>query len=79
MFLEKEEEKGGEREREKHRCDREVSISCLLYVPQLGIEAAIQACVLTMDQSQTAWCMGRHSSQLSHIGQGWMDFSKAYS
>ena len=35
LILQKE---GTEREREKHRCERGTSTSCLLYTPQLGIE-----------------------------------------
>ena len=27
-----------ERERERHQCEREILVSCLLYIPQLGIE-----------------------------------------
>ena len=37
----------GEREGEKHRCERETSIVCLLYVPQTGPELTTQACALT--------------------------------
>ena len=37
----------GEREGEKHRCKRETSIVCLLYVPQTGPELTTQACALT--------------------------------
>ena len=36
LILEREE--GGQREREKHRCERETLISCLLYASQLGTE-----------------------------------------
>ena len=39
------EEKGG-REGEKHQCERETSIGCLLYGPQLWTKPATQTCAL---------------------------------
>ena len=36
----------GEREGEKHQCERETLIDCLLYAPLLGSESATQACAL---------------------------------
>ena len=37
----------GEREGEKHRCERETLIGCLLHVPQLGTKLATQVWALT--------------------------------
>ena len=48
-------ERGREREREKHRCERETSIGCLPFVFQLGIEPTSFLCT-----------EGWHSNQLSH-------------
>ena len=50
-------EKGGERqrererERERGRWEREISISCLLHVPWLGIKFTTQACTLTRNRT----------------------------
>ena len=40
MILERGE--GREKEGEKHQCERETLIDCLLYMPQLGTEPANQ-------------------------------------
>ena len=40
MFYGVEREREEGREIEKHQCERQISISCLLYVSQLGIEPA---------------------------------------
>ena len=40
--------------RDEHRCDRQILISCLWCVPQLGTEPA------------TFWCMRQRSNLLSH-------------
>ena len=41
------EEKGGrEREEKKHQCEKEVSVSRLVYAPQLGTQPTTQACIL---------------------------------
>ena len=50
-------EKGKEREREgeRHRCERETSIGCLLYAPIPETEPVTQVCALT----------GNHTSDLS--------------
>ena len=56
LFLEKGSE--GEREGEKHQCDRETLISCLSYEPQLGTEPATQACVLTRIEPVTCPFVG---------------------
>ena len=55
-FKERGREGEGKRESEReHRCERETSIGCLLYVRQLGIAPA------------TFCCTGRRSKQLSHL------------
>ena len=41
----------GQREGEKHRCDRETLTGCLLYVPQPGIEPTAWICTLTRNQT----------------------------
>ena len=54
MFIDfREREREGEREEEKHGCERETSISCLLYVPQLVMEPATLACALTGNQTHS--------------------------
>ena len=39
-------EKGREREGEKHQCERETSIGCLLHSPDPGTKPKTQACAL---------------------------------
>ena len=46
-FFFRERGREGEREGEKHRCEREMSIGCLLCTPQPGTKPATQACALT--------------------------------
>ena len=63
MYTERRREE--EREGEKHRCERETSIGCLSYVPQLQAEPATQ---------ESSWWpfspCGRVPNQLSHTYQG---------
>ena len=40
-----------QREREKHQCERETSISCLPEAPRPGIKPSTQVCALTKDQT----------------------------
>ena len=49
MLLIFEREEG--REREKHQCEREAPIGCLLDVPLLRIEPTTQVCALTKDET----------------------------
>ena len=58
-------ERGREREgeEEKHQCERETLIACLLQAPQLGTEPETQACALTRNQSATFWFEGRRLGQ----------------
>ena len=46
LFLERRRGEG-----EKHWCERETSISCLLYVPHLGPESPTQVCTLIKNQT----------------------------
>ena len=66
----KEGRKEGNREREKHWCERETLIGCLSYVPQLGIESTTWVWALTRNQtcelSSIGWCY----KQQSHSSQG---------
>ena len=48
-------EKGREGERERHLCEREKWISCLLYAPSLGIKLAVFWC---MRDTSTNWATG---------------------
>ena len=52
LFIFRERGKGG-REGENHRCEREISISCLLQAPTQGTEPTTQACALTRNQPMT--------------------------
>ena len=45
-------------EGKKPQRERETSIVCLLYVPQLGTEPAVQACAPTKSQTRDLWCFG---------------------
>ena len=56
-------EKGGKKE--KHRCEREALIGCLLYVPLPAIIGA-----QTGDGPHKLSVVGRRSNQLSHTNQG---------
>ena len=55
-----------ETSRERHWCERETSIVCLLYVPQLWIEPATYECALNQDQTCTFMCIEQCSKWLSH-------------
>ena len=59
----------GETKGEKHRCERETLISCLLYVPQIGTKPTTQACTLTRKQTSHLLVCGTTPNQLSHTGQ----------
>ena len=61
-----------EREREKHRCERETLIGCLLIarmLPDWGLD--LQAgCVPRLGiPPGTFWCVGQCSNQLSHLAR----------
>ena len=58
------------REREKHQCERETSIGCLLYAPGLGNKPTTQACAQTGNQTHSFSVTEQRSNQLSHVGQG---------
>ena len=66
----------GEREGEKHRCERETLIGCLWYTPQLGTEATAQACALPWNPSDHLLVCGPTPNQLSHTSQGRPESSK---
>ena len=72
LILEKGEGRVRERkgEGEKHQCERETSIHCLLYAPRGGTEPSAAACALTRNRTITFWFMGWCSNQLSHTDQG---------
>ena len=58
-------------EEEKHLWEREISIGCLSYMPQTGIEPATQARALTGIELVTFLFIGRHKPpQVSHTGLG---------
>ena len=65
-------EKGreGERKGEKHQCEREISIGCLPYVPQLGTKYATQACALTWNQTSDLSVCRMTPNKLCHTSQG---------
>ena len=48
----------GKGEGEKHQCERETLISCLLYVPQPGTKAATGACALTGNRTNNLLSCG---------------------
>ena len=59
--------KEGERKGEKYRCERETSISCLLYAPQPGTEPAAWELALTGNRTGYLLLCRRMPYQLSHI------------
>ena len=63
---------------EKHQCEGEASIGCLLYAPGWGIEPAISACELTGNQARNPLVIGRRSNQLSHTSQDAFLFFKGF-
>ena len=78
LILEREEGVGREREREReHRCERETSIGCLLYVPWLGIEPTTQACALTGNRIHNLMVYGMvfQPNEPSSQGIGHVSFS----
>ena len=54
-------ERGSEREREKHQCETETSISCLLYICQLGFKPATFWCTFW-------WCSDDLSTEIPDRG-----------
>ena len=68
LFLERGRE--GESKGEKHPCERETSISCLLYTPRPGTKLAIQPCALTGNWTCNLLLCRTMPSQLSHTSQG---------
>ena len=66
----KERGRDGEREGEKHPCEREISISCILHPPRLGTEPATQACALTGNQTSGSLLCGMTPNQQNHTSQG---------
>ena len=75
VFVLREEGREGGREGEKHRCERQTSISGLSYAPQLRTEPATQALPCLGIEPVTRCCVGWRSHQLSHTSQGtfWID------
>ena len=57
-------------EREIRERERGKLLSCLLHVPQPGMEPTTQAGAPTRDQTGDLLVVGQCSSQLSHTGQG---------
>ena len=68
LFMSREQGREEEREGEKHWCERETLIGCLLNEYCLGIEPTTQACALTGNQT-TDLC-GMSPNQLSQTSQG---------
>ena len=60
----------GEREEEKHRCEREIWLCCLPHTAPARTEPTTQACAPTRNQSGDLLLSERTSNQLSHTGQG---------
>lgn len=50
--------------------ERETLISCVQYMPPLGIKTATQVCALNGIKPATFWCTIQCSKQLSHTCQG---------
>ena len=69
-FIFRERRMEGEREGEKHWCEREPLISCFPYMPWPGTESTIQACALTRNRTCSLSFCGVTLNQLSHNGQG---------
>ena len=60
----------GEKEGEKHRCERQTSIICLLYTPEPVTEPTAQACAPARNQTSNLLLCRRTPSQLSDMSQG---------
>lgn len=45
-------------------------VSFLPFVPRPGIKPNTQVCLLTGVEPMTSLCIGQHSNELSHTGQG---------
>ena len=60
----------GEKEGERGRCERETSIGCLLYAPQLVIELSIQACARTGNCTDNPSVYGPVLQPAEPLGQG---------
>ena len=57
-------------EREKHLCEREAFIGCLLYTAGPGVKATIWVCALTWNWTHDLSVTGPHSDQVSRTSQG---------
>ena len=68
LFLEKGSE--GEREGEKHPCERKTAISCLLYTPEPQTKPTSQACTLTGNRTFNLLLYGTVLNPLSHTSHG---------
>ena len=64
----------GERQGEKHRCERETWMGCFPHMPWPGIDPITWVCALTRNQKSDFWLCGTMPNQLSHTGQGWRVF-----
>ena len=49
--------KEGEKKGEKHQCEREISIGCLLHAPWLRTKLSTQACTLTKESNLWPFCL----------------------
>ena len=56
------------REGEKHPCEREKSIGCVLHAPWLGSKPATQACALTQNRTHELSVCGMTLNPLNHTG-----------
>ena len=70
LFIFRGKGKEGEREGEKHWCERDSSVSCLSYAPQLGTEHPIQASALTRNQTGDLSLCRMMPNQLVHTSHG---------
>ena len=70
LFIFRERGREGEREGEKHRCERETLIGCFSHAPQQQTKPATQACALTRHQTSNLLLCKTMPNQSIHTSQG---------
>ena len=70
IFIFKEKGKEGEKEGERHQCEKETSIGCLSDAPQPVIEPTTPECALTGNQTGYLLGCGMTPTKMSHTDQG---------
>ena len=74
----REREEGRERNREKHQCEREALMGCLLYVPLLGLNLQPRNVPWPGTEPAAFWWMGQCSNQMSYLARAILVFLKLF-